>query len=303
MTALPIPTNSPTIFRLNDTSVNVPTFFIKAVRTIRLAMLVFLLALSTNVQAQQEPATETGTSADAAIPDKPSPPRLVNDFVGILSSNERAQLEQKLRTYNDSTSSQVTIVIVKTTEPYPIGDFAFQVGRKWGVGQQGKNNGIVIAWATQTRKVYISVGYGLEGAIPDAIAKRIITNQITPAFRQQQYYQGLDAATTELFQRASGEYKSDPKADSGEGGGSFFLILIIIMVVIFIIIRRNRGGGGGSNRNRGGGFFPPIFFPTSTFSGWGNSGGGGFGGGSGGGGGFGGFGGGSFGGGGAGGDY
>ncbi len=266
-------------------------------------MLVFLLVLPMGIRAQENTATDNGTTADAAIPDKPNPPRLVNDFVGILSSTERAQLEQKLRMYNDSTSSQVTIVIVKTTEPYPIGDFAFQIGRKWGVGQQGKNNGIVIAWATQTRKVYISVGYGLEGAIPDAIAKRIITNQITPAFRQQQYFQGLDAATTEIFQRASGEYKGEPKTDSDEGGGSFLFILIIIFVIVFIIVRRNSGGGGGSNRNRGGGFFPPVFFPTSTYSGWGSSGGGSFGGGGGGGGGFGGFGGGSFGGGGAGGDY
>lgn len=278
---------------------NVPPLFFHAVRFLRLALLLLLLALPTGSRAQDDSA---GTNADAAIPDKPNPPRLVNDFVGILSSAERGQLEQKLRTYNDSTSSQVTIVIVKTTEPYPIGDFAFQVGRKWGVGQQGKNNGIVIAWATQTRKVYISVGYGLEGAIPDAIAKRIISNLITPAFRQQQYYQGLDAATTEIFQRAAGEYKGDPDQNTGDGGGSLLPILFIILIIAFIIARRNRGGGGGSNRNRGGGFFPPIFFPTSTYSGWGgSSGGGSFGGGDGGG--FGGFGGGSFGGGGAGGDY
>lgn len=280
---------------------NVPPLFFHAARFLRLALLLLLLALPAGSRAQDDSARDA-TSADAAIPDKPNPPRLVNDFVGILSSAERAQLEQKLRTYNDSTSSQVTIVIVKTTEPYPIGDFAFQVGRKWGVGQQGKNNGIVIAWATQMRKVYISVGYGLEGAIPDAIAKRIISNLITPAFRQQQYYQGLDAATTEIFQRARGEYKGDPDANTGDGGGSFLPILFIILIIAFIIARRNRGGGGGSNRNRGGGFFPPIFFPTSTYSGWGgSSGGGSFGGGDGGG--FGGFGGGSFGGGGAGGDY
>ena len=251
-----------------------------------------------SVQAQ-----DTVSEADSVIPAKPNPPRLVNDLVGVLSSSERDQLEQKLRMYNDSTSSQVTIVIVRTTEPYPIGDFAFKVGRKWGVGQQGKNNGIVIAWATQTRKVYISVGYGLEGAIPDAIAKRIITNKITPAFRQQQYYQGLDDATTEIFQRAGGEYKGDPQQNTGDGGGSILPILFIILIIIFIIARRNRGGGGGSNRNRGGGFFPPIFFPTSTYSGWGGGGGGGGSFGGGGGGGFGGFGGGSFGGGGAGGDY
>ncbi len=249
----------------------------------------------------QDPQTDAGTTANTAIPDKPNPPRLVNDFVGILSSSERSQLEQKLRAYNDSTSTQITIVIVKTTEPYPIGDFAFQVGRKWGVGQQGKNNGLILAWATQTRKIFIAPGYGLEGAIPDAIAKRIITNTIAPAFRQERYYQGLDEATTEIIRRASGEYKADPTDNSNgeDGSGSFFIILIVFLIILFIISRRS--GGGGSNRNRGGGW-GPVFFPTSTYSGWGSS-GGGWGGGGSSGGGFGGFGGGSFGGGGAGGDY
>lgn len=270
---------------------NVPTLFYRNIRVY--SILLFLLTLSISLRAQV-------SSADSVIPNRPNPPRLVNDFVGILSNTERSQLEQKLRTYNDSTSTQITLVIVRTTEPYPIGDFAFQVGRKWGVGQKGKNNGLVLAWATQTRKVFIATGYGLEGAIPDAIAKRIITNTITPAFRQEQYYQGLDAATTEIIRRAQGEYKADPRADDGGGTGSFILILFIILIVVFFISRRNRGGGGNSG-NRGGGFFPPVFFPTSTYSGWGSSGGGGFGGG--GGSDFGGFGGGSFGGGGAGGDY
>ncbi|GAB2520693.1 hypothetical protein GCM10027085_08290 [Spirosoma aerophilum] len=286
---------------MTDTAVNVPSLFTYIHQQLRLWLLFFLfVSLPVATMQAQDTATDSGSSADAAIPAKPSPPRLVNDFVGILSSSERSQLEQKLRTYNDSTSTQITIVIVKTTEPYPIGDFAFQVGRKWGVGQQGKNNGLVLAWATQTRKVFIAPGYGLEGAIPDAIAKRIITNTIAPAFKQEQYFQGLDEATTEIIRRASGEYKADPNLDSGDDGGSFIFILIIFIIIIFIIVRRNKGGG--SNNSRGGGFMP-VFFPTSTYSGWGGSGGGGsFGGGSSGGG-FGGFGGGSFGGGGAGGDY
>ena len=243
------------------------------------------------------------SSADSVIPARPNPPRLVNDYVGILSSSERDRLEQKLRAYNDSTSTQITIVIVRTTEPYPIGDFAFKVGRKWGVGQDGKNNGLVLAWATETRKVYIATGYGLEGAIPDAIAKRIISNVIVPSFKQAQYFQGLDEATTEIIQRAQGEYKAEPRQNSDGGeGSSIFIWIFIVFIIIFFISRRGGGGGGRSNRNRGGGFFPPVFFPTSTYSGWGgSSGGGGFGGG--GGGGFGGFGGGSFGGGGAGGSY
>lgn len=295
-----IPTNSLTIFRLIDTTVNVSPFFSFLTRTLWLAVVLALFVSLVDVQAQ-DTATDNSSTADSVIPARPNPPRLVNDFAGILSSSERQQLEQKLRAYNDSTSTQITIVIVKTTEPYPIGDFAFQVGRKWGVGQRGKNNGLVLAWATQTRKVFIATGYGLEGAIPDAISKRIITNTISPAFKQQQYYQGLDEATTEIIQRASGEYKADPNRGNDEDGpGGFFIILIVFLIIIFIISRRNRGGG--SSGNRGGGWGGPVFFPTSTYSGWGSSGGGWSGGGDSGGS-FGGFGGGSFGGGGAGGDY
>ena len=272
-----------------------PTRFSCLISSLLIAALL-LCTLATAVRAQV-------SSADSVIPARPNPPRLVNDYVGILSSSERDRLEQKLRAYNDSTSTQITIVIVRTTEPYPIGDFAFRVGRKWGVGQDGKNNGLVLAWATETRKVYIATGYGLEGAIPDAIAKRIISNVIVPNFKDAQYYQGLDEATTEIIQRAQGEYKGEPDRNSDGGeGSSVFIWIFIVFIIIFFISRRGGGGGGQSNRNRGGGFFPPVFFPTSTYSGWGgSSGGGGFGGG--GGGGFGGFGGGSFGGGGAGGSY
>lgn len=217
----------------------------------------------------------------------------------MLQPSERSQLEQKLRTYNDSTSTQITIVIVKTTQPYPIGDFAFQVGRKWGVGQKGKNNGLVLAWATDDRKIYLATGYGLEGAIPDAVANRIIKNILSPAFKQQQYYRGLDDATTEIIKRASGEYKAEESSDDGGGGGPFFFFLIVGIIILIVIISRRNGGGGNRYRGGGGG---PIFFPPTTYSGWGSS-SGGWGGGGSSGGGFGGFGGGSFGGGGAGGDY
>lgn len=271
------------------------TFFSYLTGSLLIALLL-LLTPATGVRAQV-------SSADSVIPARPNPPRLVNDFVGILNSNERERLEQKLRAYNDSTSTQIAVVIVRTTEPYPIGDFSFQVLRKWGVGQRGKNNGLVLAWATETRKIYITTGYGLEGAIPDAIAKRIISNVIVPNFKAARYYQGLDEATTEIIQRAQGEYQAKPSRNNDGGdGSSIFIWIFVVFIVIYFISRRGGGGGGRSNRNRGGGFFPPVFFPTSTYSGWGgSSGGGGFGGG--GGGGFGGFGGGSSGGGGAGGDY
>nr|WP_019988535.1 TPM domain-containing protein [Rudanella lutea] len=249
-----------------------------------------LLTVSTAVRAQ------TGNPNDV-IPDRPNPPRLVNDYVGILQPGERATLEEKLRRYNDSTSTQITLVIVKTTEPYPIGDFAFQVGRKWGVGQKGKNNGLVLAWATGDRKIYIATGYGLEGAIPDAVANRIVDNILAPAFKQQQYFQGLDAATTEIIKRAQGEYKSEPASE--DDGGDIFVWIFLILAVIILFSWINRRGGGNRYRGGGGGGW---FIPYTTYTGWGSS-SGSWGGGGGGGSDFGGFGGGSFGGGGAGGDY
>ena len=239
------------------------------------------------------------------IPAKPNPPRLVNDFAHQLNATEIAQLEQKLVAYNDSTSSQIVIVIVPTTGEYPIGDYAFKIGREWGVGQKGKDNGIVLLWASTDRKIFISTGYGMEGVIPDAIAKRIISTVITPDFKNGMFYRGLDQGVDMIFKYATGEYKAEANKDEGDGSISPFLIFLIIFVVFMVIIyfnRNKRGGGGGGFGNMGGG---PIFWPYTTHSSRGSSsgdwGGGSWGGGDGGG--FGGFGGGSFGGGGAGGDY
>lgn len=236
------------------------------------------------------------------VPAKPNPPRLVNDFAKQLNPTEISALEQKLDAYNDSTSSQIAIVVVPTTGDYPIADYALKLGREWGVGGKGKNNGIVLLWAPTDRKIYISTGYGMEGAVPDAIAKRIITQVITPEFKNGMYYRGLDKGVDMIIKYATGEYKADAKdVDDGGGGTSPLLILVVVFIVIIFIISRNKGGGGGGFRNMGGG---PIFFPYTTHSSGGSSSGnwgGGFGGGDGGG--FGGFGGGSFGGGGAGGDY
>ncbi|MCF0072067.1 TPM domain-containing protein [Dyadobacter sp. CY261] len=238
------------------------------------------------------------------IPPRPDPPKLVNDLANQLNPNERAMLEQKLVAYNDSTSSQIVVVTVPTLGDYPIADYAFKLGTTWGVGQKGKNNGIVLLWAPNERKVFIATGYGLEGAIPDAIAKRIVSQVITPQFKAGQFYQGLSDGVDTIFKYATGEYKADPKEDNGDGKGfSPLLIVLVVFVVILIIMFRNRGGGGGNRGYRDSGI-PPIFFPYTTHSGRGSSSGnwgGGFGGGDGGG--FGGFGGGSFGGGGAGGDY
>jgi uncharacterized protein len=232
------------------------------------------------------------------IPEKPNPARFVNDFVGgLLSQGEISQLESKLKAYYDTTSTQIAIVIVKSVQPYDISEYAFKLGRSWGVGEKGKNNGIIILWAPGDRKVFIATGYGMEGSITDAYSKRIIEQEIKPRFKELKYYEGLDAAVDKIINYAKGEYKADAEEDD-DGGWVFILIVFFIIILIFYFIGKNSKGGG-NHGNRGGG----GWIPYTTYTGWGSSSGGwSSGGGSSGGGGFD-FGGGDFGGGGAGGDY
>ena len=231
------------------------------------------------------------------IPAKPNPPRLVNDFVMKLAPNELQSLEQKLRSYNDSTSTQITVVIVKNTgdsDPY---DYAIKLAKDWGVGQKDKNNGLVLLWATETRKLRIVTGRGMEATITDAVSKRIINTILKPYFQAGQYYQGLDQATSEIMKRASGEFEAEPQDDSE--GSIIPIVIVILVVIIFMYIASKKGGGrnGGRGFNSGGGWMGPVIFSSGGSSGWGGGSGGDSGGG------FGGFGGGDFGGGGAGGDY
>lgn len=228
---------------------------------------------------------------------------LVTDYTNTLSAGDKQKLEDKLVAFNDSSSTQIAIVLIKSVGDYDIAEYGVQLGRKWGIGQKGKNNGLLILAAIDDHKVTIQTGYGVEGAVPDAITSQIIQRDIRPHFKQNDYYGGLDAATDHIIQYTKGEYKADKKKhDDGGGGAGGIGVLIIIVVVILIIIFRNRGGGGQIIGGRGSAS-PFWWFLAGSMLGGGNRGGGGWGGGSGGGGGggggFGGFGGGSFGGGGS----
>lgn len=241
------------------------------------------------------------------IPEPMRPARAVNDFAGMLSSQEQGLLERKLRNYNDSTSSALVVVTVPTTAGMDIAQYTTQLAHKWGVGEGELDNGLVILVSRDDKRVNISTGYGLEGAVPDAMAKRIIEQQIKPAFRDGNYYAGLDKATDTIIQLASGEYSGVTFAEENSSDVSIWLVLLVLFfLVIFPIlrIRQYRKGNIGSSRRRVG-WWPMLFLMGGMGSRGGhsyqdfNSGGGVFGGGSGGGGGFGGFGGGGFGGGGA----
>lgn len=243
------------------------------------------------------------------IPEPMVPYRLVNDFADIFTPVEEQALEQKLRAYNDSTSTQIYVVSVTDLGGYPASDYAFRLGEKWQIGQRSKDNGAVILIkpkiGNSRGQAFIATGYGLEGRINDAYAGRIVRNEMIPYFMEDDYFGGANAAVDAMIARLSGEFTADPKEE--EGGIPLILIIIIIIVIIMILSSLSKGGDQHIDRGGHRTGSPPIFFPPMTggrrSGGFGS--GGGFGGGFGGGGmgGFGGGGGGRFGGGGAGGSW
>ena len=240
-----------------------------------------------------------------AVPQRPSPPRLYNDFTkgrNFLTTEQASYLEGKLVAYNDSTSSQVAIVIVEDLKGYEANEYATALGRKWGVGGQQFNNGVVVLISTGggdgNRDAYIATGYGLEGAIPDVTAKHILENELIPEFREGNYYSGLNKTVDAIIKAAAGEYTAPQGYGKRRGlsPGKIFLLVIIIWIILGIFGRGGGKGSGYASRRGYRGFWgPTLGGGLGGFGGGGWSGGGG--------GGFGGFGGGSFGGGGAGGKW
>lgn len=242
------------------------------------------------------------------IPDPPSPPRLVNDLAGILNPGDAELLERKLVAFNDSSSTQIAVVIVPSLNGYDKMDFTYRLAEKWGVGQKGKNNGVVIMvkpkTASEKGEAFIASGYGLEGVLPDAICKRIVDNEMIPYFRTGDYYGGIDAAANTVMSLVKGEFTANQYAKGKKSAPFAVVIPLIIMAIVFLLIRSTRARSQSIGKNIP--FWTAFWLLGSMGHGshsgsWSNfnSGSGGFGGG----GGFGGFGGGSFGGGGAGGSW
>lgn len=243
------------------------------------------------------------TSRAQDFPSPMQPRRMVNDFTHLLSRQEQERLEEKLRNFNDTTSTQIAVVTVPGLHGYTPNDYAQRLAEQWGIGQKGKNNGILLLIKPKIKnekgQVAISVGYGLEGVVPDAIASRIIRNEIIPEFQNDRYYEGINKATDILIKLTSGEYKAEQYAPKNSEDYLFIGIFVIILIIIIIsALLKSKGSGSDSgsdfdDRNQGNGTF--IFWGGlggRGFSGGSSSGRGSFGG-------FGGFGGGGFGGGGA----
>ncbi len=193
------------------------------------------------------------------------PYRLVNDFADILNSTQEQQLENKLLEYNNKTSTQIYVVAIDSLNDYAIEDYALKLGRSWRIGQSFKNNGILILLSKSDRAVDIEVGYGLESYISDYDSRHIINELIIPAFKDENYFQGLDNATTKIIQLADGTFTNDKNDSKTESPFSILSIIIFIVILLFLMYKfpfvanivffvlSSGGGSSGSSRGFGGG--------------------------------------------------
>jgi uncharacterized protein len=253
------------------------------------------------------PSASAQTDAEL-FPSKPEPAVYVHDYSSWLTPHERSTLEDKLRRYWDSTSTQIVVMIRPDIGDYDKNSYATELGERWGIGQAGKDNGVVILVKTEQpqRGAYIATGYGAEGALPDGLAGEIVRTLMIPAFKEGNYFIGLDKGTTAVAKALSGEYQREQPGKGIPAWIIFLLIFAFFLTLFFMMykastareythngkrVRRpvDDADWAGGRNNRGGGW---IIGGGGWSSG---SGGGGFGGGS--------FGGGGFGGGGAGGDW
>jgi uncharacterized protein len=256
-------------------------------------------------------------SAAPPIPPKPSEFAYVYDYAGLIDAEDEQRINELGAAIDNTSNAQIVVVTVDSMEDYPIEDYALELFRDWGIGDKEKNNGVLLLvdkqrlMDNQSGKVRIEVGYGLEGAIPDSVAGRILDEYVLPQWDQKAYSEGITEGYMAIATRVAEEYNIDLSTTDGytpinidanpeeqdSNGSSWSGAIFILLAIAFIFFNIRSGGGRRGRYNRWGG---PPFGGGGFGGGFGGSSGGGFGGGGGGfGGGGGGFGGGSSGGGGA----
>lgn len=236
-------------------------FVRERVQALFIASLLFILLASLPALAQTFPPL-TGRVVDTA---------------NLLKPEERSALEAKLKAHEDKTSDQVVVATVRSLEGYPVEDYANRLFRHWQLGQKKNNNGVLLLVAPQERKVRIEVGYGLEGALTDALSKVIITTAIAPQFQKGNFAGGIDAGVDAVLSILTGDAeewhrRAEVREDNTTSLDPF--VAFVILVILFFLISRMMGAGraGGVRRGRRG---PWIITPGGWSGGSGWSGGGG----------------------------
>jgi uncharacterized protein len=187
------------------------------------------------------------TAAEIAVP--PLKAR-VTDLTATLTSDQRAALEQKLAGLEARKGSQVAVLLVPTTQPETVEQYAIRVFDQWKLGRKGVDDGVLLLVAKNDRKLRIEVGYGLEGAIPDAIAKRVVDEDIVPLFKQGNFYGGISAGTDRVSKLIEGESMPPPRRTAAPGSGWSaetlfigFIILTMVSQLLHSLLGRFLGAG------------------------------------------------------------
>jgi uncharacterized protein len=214
-------------------------------------------------------------SVHAAEVMPPKPAAYFNDYAGVVSKEAGHRFNEQLAQFERDTSNQVVVAVFpKMQSDSSIEDYTQRIAQAWGVGQKERRNGAVLFVFIQDRKMFIQVGYGLEGALPDITAFDITEYHIKPHFRNGDYEGGLATGIDLICKAIRGEYKgsgktvAEKRGNGGAPGLLFFIIFVIVLIVISRVMRRL--GGYGYSSGRGG----PIFFPTGGGGGWSSGGGG-----------------------------
>jgi uncharacterized protein len=205
------------------------------------------------------------------VPERPD--GRVTDKTGTLSPGEIAALDQKLAAFERETTNQIAVLLIPSLAGDSLEDYSIRLAEKWKIGQKGKNNGAILLVVKNDRKLRIEVGYGLEGALPDALAGSIIHNEIAPLFKEGQFYRGIDAGVTAIMAATKGEYKAPEKrAHRSEDIPWLAFLPFLLVLAIFAINlmgrKKHYHSGGSRGWRSGGGFF------GGGFSGGGDGGGG-----------------------------
>lgn len=251
------------VLKLKSMSTRVPVFRFAIIQVISALLLLPLLA-------------------DGAEVIPPAPAKYFNDFANVTKPGTAGRLNAALEQFEKDTSSQLVVAVFpKMQSDSSIEDYVNRLFRAWKIGEKQKNNGLLLAVFVQDRKMRIEVGYGLEGAIPDAIAKRIIDNEISPRFRSGDFDGGLSAGVNALMQAARGEYQGTGRTVAQSRGGGraplgkllpFIIFFGLFFLVAVSSLRRRRGTVYG-RRGYGWGAGPIIW--SGGGGGWSGGGGGG----------------------------
>ena len=202
-------------------------------RSLAAAALACLALVATPV-ASQAPAWEAGSDGLRPVPPLSAH---VTDLTGTLAEPERARLESKLVAFEDKSGAQMAVLVVPTTQPEPVEAYSLRVADAWKVGRKGRDDGVLLLVAKNDKRLRLEVGYGLEGLIPDAIAKRIVAEDVAPKFREGRYAAGIEAGVDRVVAIVEkGELPPPEKRASqkrgGAGGLDWGTILILALVVV-----------------------------------------------------------------------